>query len=210
MRKGFTLVRTRLHRNLANAQGFTLVRTRLHRNLANAQGFTLVEVLVAVSLLSLMIGLLTSLFLVAISVQNQSLTIQGLVNNSSPMAEYMTRALRQARKDTGQGCLSSPGLNYEITHFGLGIKFVNRDNQCHEFFQEGERIKETRGTQTLFLSPDDVKVLAFRVALQGESQTDTKQPLVSFFFDMQGAGLKPSSQTRFQLHTSVSQRAYDI
>ena len=191
-------------------KGFTLVRTRLHRNLANAQGFTLVEVLVAVSLLSLMIGLLTSLFLVAISVQNQSLTIQGLVNNSSPMAEYMTRALRQARKDTGQGCLSSPGLNYEITHFGLGIKFVNRDNQCHEFFQEGERIKETRGTQTLFLSPDDVKVLAFRVALQGESQTDTKQPLVSFFFDMQGAGLKPSSQTRFQLHTSVSQRAYDI
>lgn len=174
------------------------------------KGFTLIEILVSLGLFSLMAGILASLFSVSITTQQQSLTIQKLVNHSSPMAEYITRSLRQAKKEINQGCLSAAGLNYELTHFGSGIKFINRDGQCHEFFLDGERIKELRGSQTLFLSSDDVKVLTFRFVLQGALQTDTRQPLVSFFLDMQGAGSKPSSRSRFQMQGSVSQRAYDI
>ncbi|MDO8470486.1 MAG: prepilin-type N-terminal cleavage/methylation domain-containing protein [bacterium] len=175
-----------------------------------SQGFTLIEVTVAIGLTSLLIGTVSSLLLVALSAQRQSLATQELISQGSSMEEYMTRALRQAQKETGQGCLSSDGLNYELTHFNSGVRFINSQGQCQEFYLETGRLKELRGAQTTFLSPDDVSILAFNVALAGESQADTLQPKVTFFMDVQGKGAKAGSQARFQMQTTISQRSHDI
>ncbi|MDP3697557.1 MAG: prepilin-type N-terminal cleavage/methylation domain-containing protein [Candidatus Taylorbacteria bacterium] len=179
----------------------------------NSNGFTLVEVMVALGLTSLIIGVVTSLLFVALSVQRQSLAVQGILSQGSTVTEYMARAIKQAQKETGQGCLSAQGLNYELTHFGKGIKFVNAQGECQDFYWEGDpvyRIKETRGAQTLFLSPDDISILAFNPFLAGQSQADTIQPRVTLFLDIQAKGVKPGSQERFQIQTSISQRAHDI
>ncbi len=174
------------------------------------RGFTLIEVVVAVALFSVIFGVMISLLFVALASQRQSITIQELVSQSSTVGEYMTRALRQAQKETGQGCLSSKGLNYEITHSGSGVKFVNVQGQCQEFFLENQIIKEIKGIQALSLSPDDMRILALNFFPRGESQADELQPRLSFFIDMQGKDDKPGTQTRFQLQTTISQRAYDI
>ncbi len=182
--------------------------------MTNVQGFTLVEVMVSVGLTSLIIGVITSLLFVGLSVQRQSLAVQGILSQGSTVTEYMTRALKQARKDTTWTCLSGSGPNhenYQLTHSGKGVKFVNVQGECQDFYLEGDRIKETRGVQTVFLSSDDVSILAFNPFLAGQSQIDTLQPKVMFYIDMQGKGAKPNSpQQRFQIQTTISQRAYDL
>lgn len=175
-----------------------------------SKGFTLIEIVVAVALFSILLGVVTSLLFVALSSQRQSITIQELVSQSSTVAEYMTRAIRQAQKETDQECLPSEGLNYEITHSGSGVKFVNAQNQCQEFFLESQRLKEVKGAQTTFLSPDDVQIISLNFFARGESQADALQPRLSFFIDMQGKNDKPGTKTRFQLQSTISQRAYDI
>ena len=49
---GFTLIRTRLRRNLDSSE----LRTRLRRNLVNAHGFTLIELLVVIMIMGLLFG----------------------------------------------------------------------------------------------------------------------------------------------------------
>ena len=95
-------------------------RTKKNRE----QGFTIPELLVAVLVFSLVIGAATNLLLSGIAGQRSSLAMQELLDQSSFVAEYMTRALRQAQKDLGPTCLAARGLNYGLTQEGDGIMFI--------------------------------------------------------------------------------------
>jgi len=57
------------------------------------QGFTIPELLVALFMFSLIIGGATNLLLSGIAAQRSSLAMQELLDQSSFVAEYMTRAL---------------------------------------------------------------------------------------------------------------------
>lgn len=182
------------------------MRTRTH----SQEGFTLPEILVALTIFMLLIGSVSGLMLSAIAAQRRTLAVQELVAQTSYLSEYMSRHIRQARKETGQGCLAQQGTNYEVTYGGQGLKFVNSQNQCQEFFLDGGRIQETRGTETTFLTPEDTNVAAFNFFISGESETDSLQPKVSLFMNLETEGQRAESMASLPLHTTISQRNFDV
>jgi len=172
------------------------------------QGFTIPELLVAVLVFSLVIGGATNLLLSGIAGQRSSLAMQELLDQSSFVAEYMTRTLRQAQKDLGPTCLATRGLNYEVTQSG-GVKFLNIQGQCQELFLEEGRIKERLPAEQ-FLTSDNLVVTSLKFLLQGESQDDNLQPRVTFAFEIEGKGVKQESRPKLQFQTTISQRNVDV
>jgi len=177
-----------------------------------SKGFTIVELLVAVLIFSLVGGATLNLLVSGISSQRNALARQTLIDETSFLAEYVSRALRQARKELSSplACLSTRGLNYESIS-PERIKFIARDGQCREIFFESiagfGTIKERIGTGTpAELVSDDLDVEELSFALQGANQTDNFQPRATVSFHMKVRGEKP--EIFFQ--TTISQRSFDV
>ncbi|MDP4007155.1 MAG: prepilin-type N-terminal cleavage/methylation domain-containing protein [bacterium] len=175
------------------------------------KGFTIPELLVAMFMFSLIIGGAVNLLLAGIAAQRSSLATEELLDQTSFMMEYMTRVLRQAQKDLGATCLSVPGLNYEITHDGEGIMFINGNSQCQEFLLQGARIQESiPPAPPAFLTSDNLLVTSLQFVLEGESQDDDFQPKVTFSIAIEGQGSKPEARPKAKLQTTISQRKVDV
>lgn len=179
------------------------------------KGFTIPELLVALFVFSLVTGGATNLLLSGITAQRSSLATQEILDQSSFAMEYMTRALRQAKKDLGPTCLSAQGLNYEITQAGEGIMFINVSGQCQEFRLTSQRIEEVfwvegEITSRAFLISNNPAITSMQFLLQGGGQDDDLQPRVTFAFEIEGQGAKPESRPTLQFQTSISQRSVDV
>lgn len=194
----------------------------------------MIEIVVALSLFLLVGGVALNLLFSSISAQRYSLASQGLVNQASYVTEYMTRALRQAETEEASPprCLSATGLSYELIGTGEGIRFIDVDNRCREFFLEAGSIKETEVTAgpgkglkkgvgkgkgkgegggpptpgAVELTGQDVTVTNFQFSIRGASRTDNAQPQVTLSGDIQD----PSTGFRVRIQTTVSQRNLDM
>lgn len=110
----------------------------------NLKGFTLVELIVAMGVFLVVIGVAITIFISIIQNQRKVLAEQELLNQISYVEEYMSKALRMAKRDGSGSCLGSDkeGYIYSLTRpntesgFYRGIKFINQsDNDtCQEFF----------------------------------------------------------------------------
>jgi len=136
-------------------------------------GFTLVELVVVISVFSLIVLTASTLFVSMVQQQRRALAQQELLNQTSYVIEYMSRALRMAKKDTTGSCLGTTGINYLLTRSNSGVKFINHSNNdiCQEFFLENERLKESKdgGTTSVPLTSESLKVNYFKINLSGES-----------------------------------------
>lgn len=173
-------------------------------------GFTLIELLVSFTIFSLVFGAGMNLLFSGIAHQRRGLAVQELLTQTSFFTEHANRALRQARREEGSGCLSARGLNYEITRGSNGIKFLNQEYQCQEFFLQEGRIVEGINGREAYLTSNDMEITAFRVALVGQSGDDDLQPRVTFALAAKVEGAKPEERADIQLQTTVSQRQYDV
>ncbi|MDP3093711.1 MAG: prepilin-type N-terminal cleavage/methylation domain-containing protein [bacterium] len=173
-------------------------------------GLTIVELLVAVTLFSVVVAIVGNIFLVNFQSQRRSLAFQTIFDQTSFLMEYMSRSLRMAKRET-TGCLSAPNLNYETTRSGKGIKFVNSDNVCQEFFLDvsTSRLKEKKDTQEQFLTSENSQAVAFGVGLSGQDQADDLQPRVTFSLTLKRKSAKPEMEPFLTVQTSLSQRRLD-
>jgi type II secretory pathway component PulJ len=178
------------------------------------KSFTLVEVLVAVGMFSIIVGTISGLFVSAISSQRKILATQELLDQVSYILEYMSRALRMAKKDdisigeeTKDCCLSGYKVNY-CTSTGSDIIFRNYQNQCQRFYLSGNQIYEAKeGTSPLSLTSQFLKVNSLKFFLSGENQIDNLQPRVVIFLEIEGRGKNPP---KIQIQTTISQRDLDV
>lgn len=177
------------------------------------KGFTIPELLVAIALFGLITGAAVNLLVSAIDAQRRSLVGQNIVSQSSFIMEYMTRALRQATKeltDPPDGCLlAGRGYNYEETLTGDGgIRFINAQGACYEFYLEAGGIKEVIDDGSPEnLTPDNFIVTQFSFELFGESQSDLLQPRLTLVLAIESAS---AVQFGLRLQTTISQRNIDI
>ena len=123
----------------------------------NSHGFTIIELVVVMAVFMFIIGAAIGIFISIIQAQKKVLAEQQLLNQVSYVEEYMSKALRMAKKDTSAGpataCLvdnssTSPNTgahqnyNYLLTRpdpvsgFFTGIKFINSSDNavCDEFY----------------------------------------------------------------------------
>jgi len=175
----------------------------------NLGGFTLIEILTSIAIFSLIAGGASGVFISAIRAQRKSLSNQELLSQTSYLMEYMSRTIRMAKKDTEGTCISS-GLNYDITRDGEGIKFLNYNGICQEFYLSGDRLKEEKSGITLDLISSSLKVESFNIGPKDSwDQWDNEQPRVTFFLKIKGAGEKAELQPEIQIQTTISQRNLD-
>jgi len=189
------------------------------------KGYTLIEVMVAVAIFFSVLAAPTGFFIASLKSQMRTLASQELLSQTSYFLEYISRALRMAKKDKNGSCL---GLNSNymktnsrtlagVTYSGPGIKFESYHDTpiCQEIFLDGNDkvLKESRnGAAPLPLTSGKLEILSFNVG--GEEsweQYDNLQPKVTLFFEIKGGkNLKPELQPKMKIQTTISQRNLDV
>ena len=151
----------------------------------------------------------------AIDVQRTTLAKQEVVDQVSFVAEYMSRAIRQAEKDLVDNCLMLGGVvgNYKVLSGGE-LRFLDKDGFCREFsydsatnaIQERRALNDTEASLLsepwIALTSQNIEVSGMTFVILGELQPpgDNLQPRVTFFIDAED----------LQLQTTISQRKFDV
>ncbi len=200
----------------------TTIGSRFHVS-RFSRGFTIPELLVSLSIFSLVIVSAGGLLVSGIGVQRRAGAQQELMDQTSYVAEYMSRALRQVRKelvDAPSNCLTTAGrgFNYELNPAGNRIRFLNRNNVCQQFLLSGTQIFEqtsTDGTALNFgsnvaLTSDNLQVTQLGFFISGEDQGDNVQPKATFAIELRGKAQQGGFQPTIRMQTTVSQRNIDI
>lgn len=151
----------------------------------------------------------------AIDIQRKTLAKQEVVEQISFVAEYMSRAIRQAEKDIppiGSGGCVGLSENYDVDIGGEWLLFLDKDGFCREFsfhsptnaIQERRSADATAGSfnPPVALTSANIEVSGMTFVILGELQPpfDLLQPRVTFFIDAEDV----------QLQTTISQRRFDV
>jgi prepilin-type N-terminal cleavage/methylation domain-containing protein len=192
-------------------------------NINISKGFTLIEMLVGVAIFSVIIVAMTGIFVSAIRSQVATLDFNQLLDETSYNIEYMSRALRMAKKDLTGACLTTAGAgrNYEISATSDRIRFLNYEGYCQEFYLDGEQLKEKKSSsgsasdfplQGTPLTSDNVKVNYFNIYLMGDGQPpfNYDQPRVTLSLNLEPTRKAQQYWPALKIQTSISQRDLDI
>lgn len=182
------------------------------------KAFTLIEMLIAITILTLVIGSATGLFVSAVRSQAKALAFQKLLDETSYVMEYMSRALRMAKKELGNfpnTCLTTEKDNYETNLGNDKVRFINYDDKCQEFFKDGTQLKERKSTNELAanfqapleLTSSGLKTSSLKFNLSGEGQGDSLQPRVTILMTIKKAGI---TGPEIKIQTTISQRNLDV
>lgn len=153
-----------------------------------SKGFTIVELIVVMTIFLFIIGAAISIFISIVQYQRRILSEQELLNQASYLVEYMSKAMRMAKKDTKGDCLGTDHIGYiflltrpDIANdFYRGVKFINQsDNDvCEEFYLDNSDpnnpvLKEIRNynpsennPETL-LTSTNLKINSIRFGING-------------------------------------------
>jgi len=182
--------------------------------LKKGKGFTLVELLVGIGIFAILIGAIVGVLISGIEIQRRLLAQQEMLNQLSYVIEYISRALRMAKKDEGSGCITS-GYNYEIPaiyqtggpNLGEGLRFINHidGDKCQTFYLESAALKFNDGTNSFPLTSPKIEVQDLKFQLSGQDSGDTLQPRVIIFIKAKHTGIS----SVINLQTSISQRNPD-
>ncbi|MFA5877815.1 MAG: prepilin-type N-terminal cleavage/methylation domain-containing protein [Candidatus Staskawiczbacteria bacterium] len=175
-----------------------------------SKGFTLIELIAVTAIFSIVLMTATDIFVSIIKQQRRTLKQQELLNQASYVFEYMGRALRMAKVDDGGNCITA-GDNYEITHDGKGVKFINHsdNDSCQEFFKDIDgKLKEIKnGGSAIPLMSNAIGITYFEFKAFGASSLDFLQPRVVISAELYTIGTEDSIKKKIQ--TTVSQRNLD-
>jgi len=184
------------------------------------KSYTLIEVLVAVSIFTIIIAAPTGFLVGSLKGQQKALASQKLLDNTSYTLEYMSRTLRMAKKElsteSAAACLLEDstilyGYNYQITRSETGLRFINYKEECQEFFLEQKRLKESKDGIENYLTSEDLEITSLKFKLSGESQTDNDQPRATLFLEIKGGkDLKDELRPLIKIQTTISQRNLDV
>ena len=205
----------------------------------NQRGFTLIELAVAMTIFVLVIGSALGIFISVVRSQKKILDMQKLLDETSYMAEYMSRHIRMAKKDTTGECVQTsdgdprPGYNYSNReYYNQYIIFLDYKEWCHQFgwwaetsgsrVRMGEWISEDgmvnssfdigEPPHSLLTSKNFTLTLYPTFSLLGEAETDNIQPRVTFSFHLQKEPLEGTTVNKpdIYIQTTISQRDLDI
>ena len=170
------------------------------------KGFTLFEIIIAITVFSIIISAFLGIFGSTFNSQKKSLNTAYLLSSISYVTEYVSRDLRMAQKDVLGNCISNND-NFQVTHSGQGLKFLNYQGECHEIYVQDNVLIISRDGIAETLTPSDITVEDMNFYVTGEQGSDMLQPKASFFMHMKTI-TEPVQELRFQ--TTVSQRPLDL
>lgn len=182
------------------------------------KGYTLIEILVAIGIFTTVIAAPTGFFVIALKGQQKALASQEVLDETSYVLEYVSRALRMAKKELNRDnpCLTNGyGFNYETTQAGNGIRFNTYDGDCKEIFWDtGEKnLKERKNEgEVIPLTSDELEINSFKIGPSDSwKQDDSQQPKVTLYLEVKGVRVaSPELQPVLKIQTTISQRNLDV
>jgi len=189
---------------------------RLKRKIISCgdKGMTLVETLVAVSIFLLVMAAIMQMFVSAVRLERSFLAKSESMSEASYLMEYISRAVRMAKKDALNLCGNGVNANFgQPSGIGTSLSFLMYNGtMCQEFYKQGTALyeKKVAGGNTIInaLTSSALEVAAFNVAglgWYGAGVGDYDQPRVTVSLQ-----LKDKTQSSFILQTTVSQRNPDL
>lgn len=176
------------------------------------KGFTLLEMLVAIGIFAIIMTVASGIFSTTLQSQERMLTQQLAISNTSYSLEYMSRAIRMAKKDVEGHCLNTTGCNYTNPSGDNSIRFLNHDKKCVEFLLENGQIKRKKSNNkndnfgdTQSFTSNDLNIRELKFELQGECHGDERQPTINISLDA-----ATGEEMSFRTQTTAVQRNLDV
>lgn len=172
-------------------------------------GFTLVELMVSVTIFSLIMVISMGAILSVLTANHKSQTLRSVMDNLNSTLESMTRTIRFGQDYHG-------GSSGDITlpsDSGSGgdtsITVLDSTNRRVTYALTNSQITRTvDGGSAFALTSPDVTISSFNVWVSGSTKSDAWQPRVVIVIKGTVAGKNLSGST-FILETTVSQRKFD-
>ncbi len=186
----------------------------------NNRGFTLIEIMVSVSIFSIIIFIVIGSIMTVFNESRKSQAMQTVMDNLNSTVESMTRTIRFGSTyhcdinsgdiNTTQDCGTSGAPVAAANSFA--VKFNNVVN-IFKLDPGTGRIQQSRngGASYYYITGSDLvidKLMFYVSGTTNYSGGDTRQPLVTIVIEGH-SGSKVESQYSFSMQTSVSQRVFD-
>ncbi len=178
------------------------------------KSFTLVEILVAISLFSLVIVTILTTFSKITEIQFEVSDTQNLQDNARYIFDSLSRETRTAVFDSSGSCISAEHV-FETNGNNDSLRFLDHTGRCIEYVLTGDKkiikIINEDVVNALDIVSEDVEVDEFRVFIRDDVLSG-QHPFVTFHVTLQNPNyvnlsgeVDESKKVRFQ--TSVSTRA---
>ncbi|MBI3046374.1 MAG: prepilin-type N-terminal cleavage/methylation domain-containing protein [Candidatus Harrisonbacteria bacterium] len=151
-------------------------------------GFTIVELLVAITLFSVIVAIATGTFIQALRTQRGAAGLIAANSNASLAIEQISREIR-----TGRAFSLSGGV----------LNFTNAKEQAVSYRLNNESIERIVGGEAGIITAANAKVAKLNFILAGESSTDGLPTKITVILEI---GAPEAAGAKINLQTTVSSR----
>lgn len=174
----------------------------------NEKGISLVELVVSVSVFSLIMITASAIFINAIKAQKIILAKQSVAENMRYTMEFMVKELRmtQANNTLNLTFEKTSGTQLNLANSPSStIRFINYNTDIINYSLVGNKVMRNNGSGDQPVSSDEVKITGLSFILNNWNLTAGPAPLVTIV--IKAESLNGSSGT-MELQTSVAPRIY--
>jgi len=190
----------------------------MHKNiLKNKSGTSLIEIMFAVSIFVILIGLTLSIFKSTVESQKSAIAAQNTQESMRFLFEIMSKEIRSAKiMDSGCDGFFTILSDKKIYYINGGVLyFKNKDDECVAYYVDANddfAIERDNGVGALPVTPNDIKVtdLDFFVADNdiGVLPDAKIQPRVTIKIEVE-ANSSGAHKQHMIMQTTVSSRRYE-
>ncbi|MFA4941330.1 MAG: prepilin-type N-terminal cleavage/methylation domain-containing protein [Patescibacteria group bacterium] len=184
----------------------------------NKNGVTLIEMVVAVTLFSVVILSSTEIFKMVIEGQRNAIASQNVQESMRYAFETMAKEIRMATL-SNHDCeylfsvpVTAQNKIYNITSNGEGevLYFKNKNDVCTAYYLENGAIMVARGGDTALTTPAKIRIsnLNFEVIDDQIGTPANVQPMVTMRMDIEATGKEMHKET-MKMQTTLSSRYYE-
>lgn len=179
-------------------------------------GFTLIEVLVSISIFSIVMLIATGAVFTIVESNKKTHSLKSVMTNLNFALESMARDMRVGfnYRCNGAGDCITGGTTfiYKANRDVDGDGFYNSadSNDQIEYTVSGERLTKriySNGQAAVPVTASEIHILSMNFYLVGTSSSDGKQPKV--LITIQGYAGSGKTRSDFNIQTTISQRSID-
>ena len=160
------------------------------KKLKSVKGVSLIELVVSITLFSVLILSATQIFKMVIDGQRSAISAQNVQENMRYAMEKMSKEIRMAGI-SNQTC-DSAAINkvFNTTDSGRELYFKNKDGECITYYLENNRLKIMVGAVTGFITPTKVEVSNLKFYIDDDliAAFHSRQPYVTIAMDVKAIG----------------------
>ncbi|MEA3463698.1 MAG: prepilin-type N-terminal cleavage/methylation domain-containing protein [Patescibacteria group bacterium] len=184
----------------------------------NNTGTTLIELLVAVTLFSVIMLSATAIFKIMVEGQRNAIAAQNAQESMKYVFEVMAKEVRMAQKSNDE-CRIEIGFSipatykvYNVSSNGEGdiLYFKNKNTDCVAYYLADGYLMVYRGGEIASTTPSGIKVsnLKFKIIDDLIDAFHSVQPQVTMVMDIEAVG-KIMHKQKMKMQTTISSRYYE-